>query len=130
MINNDDYDEPSYRIVNVQLLSASFSILFSCMLPIIFTLAPPLHSIEKVCDRNDLSDPLNGMVTVESVKVDSVATYTCDRAYTLVGQPTRTCVNNGTATMWSGKAPTCQCKQNMLMLYHSILNKYSVWCIV
>ena len=50
---------------------------------------------------------------VESVTIDSVATYTCDRAYALVGQPTRTCVRNGADTMWSGQAPTCQCKHNM-----------------
>ena len=50
---------------------------------------------------------------VDSVTVGSNATYTCDQAYTLVGQPTRTCVRNGADTMWSGQAPTCQCKRNM-----------------
>ena len=75
------------------------------------SLVLPLHYIEIDCERDDLSDPLNGMVMVDTVDVGSVATYTCDQAYTLVGQPTRTCVRNGADTMWSGQAPTCQCKR-------------------
>ena len=66
------------------------------------------------------------MVMVESVTIDSVATYTCDRAYALVGQPTRTCVRNGADTMWSGQAPTCQCKHNMDPYLCTLLSHY-IW---
>ena len=50
------------------------------------------------------------MVTFDSVSLGSVATYTCDPAFSLVGEPTRTCVRIGANTVWSGQAPTCQCK--------------------
>ena len=33
------------------------------------------------------------------------ATYSCDRDYSLVGDSTRMCQDNG---LWSGSAPTCQ----------------------
>ena len=62
------------------------------------------------CDPNDLSNLENGMVTFDSVALGSVATYTCDRPYRLVGQPTRTCVRNGDNTVWNGQTPTCECK--------------------
>ncbi len=42
--------------------------------------------------------------------VDTVATYTCDTGYTLNGGTTRTCGSDG---VWSGSAPTCQCKEYM-----------------
>ena len=50
------------------------------------------------------------MVTFDSVSLGSVATYTCDPAFRLMGQPTRTCVRIGANTVWSGQAPTCQGK--------------------
>ena len=50
------------------------------------------------------------MVTFDSVSLGSVATYTCDQAFSLVGQPTRTCVRIGANTIWSGQAPTCERK--------------------
>ena len=68
------------------------------------------HILGNECDPNDLSDPENGMVSFDSVTLGSVATYMCDRAYRLVGQPTRTCVRNGANTVWNGQAPTCERK--------------------
>ncbi len=64
-----------------------------------------------------LSPPTNGGVSIEagpnslSGGLGSVATYTCDPGYAVVGQRTRTCedTNGGTVTMgmWSGAQPSC-----------------------
>ncbi|XP_064398669.1 sushi, von Willebrand factor type A, EGF and pentraxin domain-containing protein 1-like isoform X2 [Halichondria panicea] len=65
-----------------------------------------------------LSPPTNGGVNVQAgpnsltYGLGSVATYSCDPGYALVGQRTRTCQDNngGTVTMgtWSGALPLCQ----------------------
>ena len=51
----------------------------------------------------DLTAPEFGQLTVDSTLPDSVASYTCDSGYTLVGEATRTCTVNG----WSGTNPVC-----------------------
>ena len=88
-----------------------------------------LHSTGNECDPNDLSDPENGMVTFDSVSLGSVATYTCDQAFSLMGQSTRTCVRIGANTVWSGQAPTCECKNahkkkktNKARLVHPVIS--------
>ncbi len=43
--------------------------------------------------------------------VDTVATYTCNPGYTLIGDSTRTCGSDG---VWSGSDPICQRKLNGL----------------
>ncbi len=63
------------------------------------------------------SPPTNGGVNVQAgpnsltYGLGSVATYSCDPGYDLVGQRTRTCQDNngGTVTMgtWSGTSPLC-----------------------
>ena len=53
------------------------------------------------------------MVSFDSVTIGSVATYTCDRAYRLVGNNMRTCTRNGAVTVWAGEEPTCECKMIM-----------------
>ena len=68
------------------------------------------------CD--ELSLPDNGEISVApglnslSHGLGSVATYSCDPGYALVGQTTRTCedTNGGTVTTgtWSGTPPYCQ----------------------
>ena len=65
-----------------------------------------------------LTPPNNGEISVTSganslrYGLGSVATYSCDPGYGLVGQTTRTCedINGGTVTTgtWSGTAPHCQ----------------------
>ena len=65
-----------------------------------------------------LSQPGNGMISFTpgpnslSRGLGSVATYSCDPGYALVGQTTRTCedTNGGTVTTgtWSGAQPYCQ----------------------
>ena len=51
-----------------------------------------------------LPDPLNGGVILTTVSVGSVATYTCNSGFELVGSETRTCQGDG---MWSGETPVC-----------------------
>ena len=76
----------------------------------LFTEPPP---IEPPTTCPDLTVPANGMIgynnmgTASPRPMDIVATFTCDTGYTLKGGTTRTCRSDG---MWSGSAPTCQCK--------------------
>ena len=52
----------------------------------------------------------NGMIgyNMGTRTVNTVATYTCNRGYTLNGDTTRTCGSDG---MWSGSPPVCQRKE-------------------
>ena len=75
-----------------------------------------LHLDALTCE--ELSLPDNGVISVTpgpnslSHGLGSVATYSCDPGYALVGQSTRTCedTNGGTVTTgtWSGTPPYCQ----------------------
>ena len=51
---------------------------------------------------------MNGRVqfemVIEGTQVDSVAQYTCNMNYTLVGVSSRTCLKNQT---WTGESPIC-----------------------
>ena len=59
------------------------------------------------------------MVTFDSVTIGSIATYTCDRAYELVGNDMRVCMRNGAVTSWVGAEPTCERKKiYMTILLH------------
>ena len=51
-----------------------------------------------------LPDPANGQVTLNSTGFHSMANYTCDPGYGLVGNATRICQLDGT---WSGSV-SCQ----------------------
>lgn len=53
-----------------------------------------------------LMNPENGRVDF-TTSVGDTATYTCDDEYILSGNSTRLCLPSG---MWSGNAPTCNCK--------------------
>ena len=54
----------------------------------------------------------NGIVSYNdsTLGLYTVATYTCDTGYTLIGGTTRTCESDG--MWWSGSAPVCQGKWN------------------
>ena len=57
-------------------------------------------------DCGGLAAPANGGVTTDpSTRFPSVATYTCNVGYDLIGSETRNCQAD---TVWSGEAPTCQ----------------------
>lgn len=65
------------------------------------------HVTAEACPN--LDDPRFGSVAFENETrpVGSVATYSCDPSYTLIGEPQRTCLNT---SVWSGQAPTCECE--------------------
>lgn len=60
-----------------------------------------------VVDCGELNLLANGNVDVPSTTYDSVATYTCDDGYTLMGNDKRTCQNSA---MWTGSDPSCESK--------------------
>lgn len=51
-----------------------------------------------------LLDPTNGTVTVTTSTVGSMAIYTCNEGFTVIGSRTQTCVNDG---LWAPAAPIC-----------------------
>ena len=59
--------------------------------------------LAKNCE--ELSNPNNGGVTYSETTYQSVATYSCDTGFELVGDRTRTCSAEGT---WSGSQPGCR----------------------
>ena len=62
---------------------------------------------EPVCTGlrcGSLSNIENGRVSFPSTSVGSVATYTCNRGFELIGSSRRTCQSNG---QWSGREPVC-----------------------
>ena len=80
---------------------------------------------------SDLPALTNGMIlynmgTASLRPVDTVATCTCDTGYTLNGGSTRTCGSDG---VWSGLAPTCQCKLVQCTLMHLQSPTYSISCL-
>lgn len=52
--------------------------------------------------------PANGQVITSGTAVGSVATYSCNTGYTLIGSSTQTCQSNA---QWSGDAPSCSLSQ-------------------
>lgn len=57
-----------------------------------------------VVDCGNLPDPENGMVDISSTYRSSVATYSCDEGYFVVGVVSRLCQEDG---MWSDQEPIC-----------------------
>ena len=70
-------------------------------------------------DCSALSNPVNGMVQMTGDIQGSMATYSCNNGFTLMGQNTRMCDNK----MWTGNPPVCQgiCQD---------ISRYSVMIIV
>ena len=56
-------------------------------------------------DCGDLSDIPFGSVSLTGTTFGSVATYTCQLGYSVVGSLTRLCGANGE---WSGQEPVCE----------------------
>ena len=87
-----------------------------------------------VIECESLSDPANGMVTVTGLTPGSIATYTCNNSYQLLGNNTRTCDSNGS---WTNMEPTCVRKYLMFsctnclclhLLWKPTLCAYSLFC--
>ena len=52
-------------------------------------------------------DPDNGQIVLSGTDFGSVANYSCDSGYNLMGSESRMCTAEGT---WSGVDSTCQSK--------------------
>ena len=62
-----------------------------------------LGASDEQVNSNCLTIP-NGMVCYDGTIADSVATYVCDDAYTLIGTTQRMCRSDG---RWKGSIPSC-----------------------
>ena len=58
-------------------------------------------------DCLNLTSPSNGQVSLTAATPGSVATYTCDNGYEVVGASVRECQANGS---WSEDEPVCDSK--------------------
>ena len=59
----------------------------------------------------NLTNPINGIVRLQSTIFESNATYECsNETYVLVGESSRKCGADGN---WTGSEPTCECKPEM-----------------
>ena len=58
----------------------------------------------------ELTAPNNGNVDDSERYIGATATYTCDMAYELIGNSTRTCVEG---PMWNNMEPRCACELNL-----------------
>ena len=59
-------------------------------------------------DCGPLNNIPNGEVSFEATTLDSIATYTCNSGYALLGNATRMCRNDG---VWDCQPPVCQRKR-------------------
>ena len=65
------------------------------------------HCFYTAIDCGELQAPMNGQVTLTGTVFNSLAVYSCNPGFTLVGSAARTCMASG---QWSGEAPTCVCE--------------------
>ena len=75
-----------------------------------------LHTFMSVCTAVDceiLTDPNNGDVMLTTTTYLSIANYSCDTGYNLVGVDQRICTSAGT---WSDGEPTCESESGYRML--------------
>ena len=80
-------------------------VLSSCSI-YMYNLYPSIVAI----DCGHLLNPENGQVTFIGTTLGSVANYSCNAGFILMGLPTRACGVDGS---WSGEAPLCECKLPM-----------------
>ena len=66
-----------------------------------------LWYIFPVVDCMNLTDPSNGRVSLTTTIYGSVAAYTCEEGYMLMGSAMRQCMANGN---WSQQEPVCRSK--------------------
>ena len=78
----------------------------------------PPRAVFRVSCPLDLDDPEFGSVEIQGDgKEGSLAVYSCDRGYEVVGEAERVCEMVGMAGRegaWSGDEPTCQSEYTVL----------------
>ncbi len=62
-----------------------------------------------------LSNPSNGIVSFNDLSIFSVATYSCNKGFFLVGLQVRECKTTG---LWSEQEPVCQGAYNQTSMYY------------
>ncbi len=72
-------------------------------------------STEILCDTP--SDPFNGKVNlnVQNLTVGAVVAFSCDPGYSLVGNVSITCEQEGVVGMWSNDVPICDGKKSIII---------------
>ena len=63
------------------------------------------------------------MVTVSGGA--TIAVYSCDEGFELVGESTRECMNDST---WSGRSPTCRCEFLSVQCHYDNANSMTALC--
>ncbi len=76
--------------------------LFICLFTVVCLFVCLLLFVVVLCP--DLVSPPNGVVMMTNRSVGSVAEYSCDVGFQLIGMEQRTCLQNGT---WTDIDPTC-----------------------
>lgn len=84
-----------------QLLCNFLAVKCICVYLCVLTASAAVRCVE-------LSDPSNGVVTLTGTVPNSLAIYSCNDGFNLVGRAVRTCMTSG--GQWSGEAPTCECE--------------------
>ena len=89
----------------LQLCHAQTSVALTTPAPALYLLFMILYAPLPAVSCPNLRSPLNGQVsTTDSNRFLSVATYSCNAGYQLIGTPTRQCQSTG---IWSERAPGC-----------------------
>ena len=70
-----------------------------------------------VVDCGELDNPNNGQVSLDGIIFGSIATYTCDTGFNLIGDMERICQANGN---WSESEPVCQSQFYTYIIYSEI----------
>ena len=63
-----------------------------------------MYSLKYIVDCGGLPNPVNGQARLTEALLGSVATYTCNSGYVVVGNDTRECLPDGS---WSEEEPKC-----------------------
>ena len=72
-----------------------------------------------VVDCLNLTDPSNGQVLLSTTTFRSIATYSCEEGYILIGIPMRECQSNGS---WSEEEPSCESKLWLMIPWKEVLS--------
>ena len=78
---------------------STYSLLIHVLYHIIFVI------VFVAVDCGSLTSPVNGNISLSGTTFESVADYTCQAGYLLVGSESRLCQANRT---WSGDSPICE----------------------
>ena len=71
----------------------------------IFNIACTVHFYCTVVDCGPLSNPDNGLVIFGTTTLGSLANYSCNTGFALMGLSSRMCGVDGS---WSGEIPVCE----------------------